>query len=293
MTRTRCPKKAVAAARTSTAPTRIFVGRTEAGLQFKVQRNGAWQEELVTKPLRQSKAWLDGKVVPITAVALKPGRRCWLATYRNGPTLMILYMSTRKGEIDGTVTKIDGSKVTISGSEIDPDAGEQTFTIDGNARVLVDGIDGAASAIQVGQYVRVFPARNQSVVALKEWKPSGDGFLPVASFRSPETVLGTNTVEFDASSSYGHGQEIKSYAWDFGDGKTAEGAQGFPHLRRRSLRQLLGDAHRHRRRGRQGQRQAARRHRSGLSTRTEDRRRPHRRLSLRGLVRDVGEGQRR
>ena len=38
-------------------------------------------------------------------------------------------------------------------------------------------------------------------------------------------MLGTNTVEFDASSSYGHGQEIKSYAWDFGDGKTAEGAK--------------------------------------------------------------------
>ena len=47
--------------------------------------------------------------------------------------------------------------------------------------------------------------------------------MPVASFRSPEQVLGTNEVAFDATSSYSHGADIASYSWDFGDGSTGEG----------------------------------------------------------------------
>lgn len=137
---------------------------------------------------------------------------------------MILYMSTRKGEVDGVVSKVDGNTITFAGGDLDPDAGDHTVTLEEGGRILVDGSEGDASAIQVGQYIRVFPARTQSVVALRSWTADGKGgFLPVASFRSEEMVLGTQTVEFDASSSYGHGQEIASYAWDFGDGNTGEG----------------------------------------------------------------------
>ena len=134
----------------------IYLGENDKGLIFKIQRDGVWQEETVTRPMKQRKTWLDGKIIPSSLYSLKPGRRCWLATYRSGDALMILYMSTRKGEIDGTVSKIDGQTITLTNSEIDPEAGEQTITLDAAGSVLVDGIAGDASAIAVGQYLRVF-----------------------------------------------------------------------------------------------------------------------------------------
>ena len=96
--------------------------------------------------------------------------------------------------------------------------------------MLVDGVPGEASAIAVGQYVRVFPARTQSVVGLQEWHPDGKGgFLPVADFRAPEKQLWQPLLlEFDATCSYGHGQDIASYKWDFGDGNSAEGVKVSP-----------------------------------------------------------------
>lgn len=58
----------------------IFVGESDKGMEFRVQRNGEWQAETISKKLKQRKAWLDGQINPFASYALKPGRRCWLAT---------------------------------------------------------------------------------------------------------------------------------------------------------------------------------------------------------------------
>ena len=44
-------------------------------LSSAYQRDGKWQDETVTRPLKQMKAWMDGKIMPFPALSLKPGRR--------------------------------------------------------------------------------------------------------------------------------------------------------------------------------------------------------------------------
>ena len=68
---------------------------------------------------------------------------------------------------------------------------------------------GDASALAVGQYLRVFPARTNQLLPA-EMAANGDdsfagGIIPLARKGS-----GTTTVAFDASSSYGHGHDITS-----------------------------------------------------------------------------------
>ena len=136
--------------------------RPKATASLRQQRNGVWQEEVVTDTYTHGKAvFLDGKVLPLRGFdyALKPGRRAWKASYRSAKDITRLYVSTRKGEIDGTVSAIDGNTITLSNSELDPQAGERTITLDDTARIVVDGKPGESGAIALGQYLRVFPAR--------------------------------------------------------------------------------------------------------------------------------------
>jgi len=174
---------------------------------------------------------LDGKLNADNAVALKPGRHVALAYYRSEKAPHYMFLRTMDDEIRGVVKRVAGSTVTVRATAWDGLESDVTVRIDPAGTMYLDGVKGQEpEAIKVGQGIRVFPKRAQTTVALKRRalvttkdKGNADGYLPVASFRCPQRVIGKQTLTFDARSSYAFNGEIKSYTWDFGDGTTAIG----------------------------------------------------------------------
>ena len=179
---------------------------------------------------------LDGKLLRHIDLYRKPGRSASLAHYRGGKAPEMVYMRTMDDEIRGEVTAVDGSDITIQATDWDGKTSTQVITIDPAGKLYVDGVSGqSADAVVVGQRIRIFPKRPQTIVALlmrsiitegykRKIRIAAEGFRPVASFRSPQRIAIEQEVTFDARSSHVFDEDnIVSYEWDFDDGNTASG----------------------------------------------------------------------
>ena len=200
-----------------------MIFRDEAGTEFSIERLGSTR--------------LDGKCLVGGSLLLKPGRHAALVFYRGGGRdsrrPVQTFFRTMDDEIRGTISAVSGSTLTIATIAWDGSEGSATIDIDPAGISYLDGVAGAAAPV-VGQRIRVFPQRPQTVVALlkrslitngstRKPKILAEGYLPVASFRAPQRIVGTAPVTLDAQSSYAIDGSISSYSWTFSDGKTAEG----------------------------------------------------------------------
>lgn len=189
-------------------------------------------EEIVLNKQKQIGV-LDGKLSVDNAIAFKPGRHVALGYYRWHKTPHYVFLRTMDDEVRGVVKKVAGSTMTVLATAWDGSESDITVKVDPAGAMYLDGVNGQElDAIKVGQGIRVFPKRPQTIVALKRRelitkkdKVISEGYFPVASFRCPQRIVGTQKLTFDARSSYALDGEIKSYAWDFGDGTTAEGKE--------------------------------------------------------------------
>jgi hypothetical protein len=200
-----------------------YVFRDGSGTEFPVERLGS--------------ARLDGKGVVGDNLLLKPGRHVALVFYRSGKRSgkrpVQSFFSTRTDEIRGTVSAVDGTTLTIATVDWDGNPGTTTVVIDPDGTSYLDGVvNGGAAA--VGQTIRVFPKRPQTIVALlrrslitngssRRPKVIAEGYLPVAGIRAPRRVVSGVDVTLDGRSSYAIDGSIADYRWEFSDGTTAEG----------------------------------------------------------------------
>lgn len=202
-----------------------MVFQTDDGETVEITQNG-----------RPGRIVLDGKLTPERGVMLKPGRSAALGYYRGDNSPLMVFMRTMHDEIAGEVVSVSGDQITLRETRGEHAGREHQITIAADAVIHHNGVAGQlASVIEAGQQVRVFPARPQTINTLlqrdhviggsrRKPKIIAEGYRPVAAFRGPQRVIGSQTLTFDASSSYAIDGEIASYAWDFGDGTTATGA---------------------------------------------------------------------
>ena len=86
-----------------------------------------------------------------------------------------MFLRTMDDEVRGVVKKVAGSTVTVRATAWDGSESDITVKIDPAGAMYLDGVNGQKlDAIKVGQGIRVFPKRPQTIVALKRREKSSD-----------------------------------------------------------------------------------------------------------------------